>query len=243
MARGEGAIVEDVDGNRFLDCAAGIAVNSTGHAHPRGRRRHRRAGAASSCTCRAPTSTTSRRCGWPRRFAASCRSTAASSVFFSNSGTEANEARHQAGALSHQAAVPDRVPRLVPRPHARLARADVEPRRAAQGLRAGDDAGRLPCAVPGLYRCRGGRVAGAGRRRVDRLDRGSAVREPRVAGRGRGDRRRADPGRGRLHRAADRVPPAAAASWRRSTASCWSSTRCSRAWAGPGRCSPRSTSA
>jgi 4-aminobutyrate aminotransferase len=34
MARGEGAIVEDVDGNQFLDCAAGIAVNSTGHSHP-----------------------------------------------------------------------------------------------------------------------------------------------------------------------------------------------------------------
>ena len=34
MARGEGAWVEDVDGNVFLDCAAGIAVNSTGHSHP-----------------------------------------------------------------------------------------------------------------------------------------------------------------------------------------------------------------
>ena len=34
IARGEGAVVEDVDGNRFLDCAAGIAVNSTGHTHP-----------------------------------------------------------------------------------------------------------------------------------------------------------------------------------------------------------------
>jgi 4-aminobutyrate aminotransferase len=34
MARGEGAVVEDVDGNRFLDCAAGIAVTATGHAHP-----------------------------------------------------------------------------------------------------------------------------------------------------------------------------------------------------------------
>jgi 4-aminobutyrate aminotransferase len=34
IARGEGATVEDVDGNVFLDCAAGIAVNSTGHAHP-----------------------------------------------------------------------------------------------------------------------------------------------------------------------------------------------------------------
>ncbi|MSO36524.1 MAG: acetyl ornithine aminotransferase family protein [Acidobacteria bacterium] len=34
MARGSGAMVEDVDGNLFLDCAAGIAVNSTGHSHP-----------------------------------------------------------------------------------------------------------------------------------------------------------------------------------------------------------------
>ena len=34
MAKGEGAVVEDVDGNVFLDCAAGIAVTSTGHAHP-----------------------------------------------------------------------------------------------------------------------------------------------------------------------------------------------------------------
>jgi 4-aminobutyrate aminotransferase len=31
----EGAIVEDVDGNRFLDFSAGIAVVSTGHCHPR----------------------------------------------------------------------------------------------------------------------------------------------------------------------------------------------------------------
>jgi 4-aminobutyrate aminotransferase len=34
IARGDGAIVEDVDGNRFIDCAAGIAVNSTGVSHP-----------------------------------------------------------------------------------------------------------------------------------------------------------------------------------------------------------------
>jgi 4-aminobutyrate aminotransferase len=34
MERGFGALVEDVDGNIFLDCAAGIAVNATGHSHP-----------------------------------------------------------------------------------------------------------------------------------------------------------------------------------------------------------------
>src|SRR4030088_2385800 len=33
--RGHGAIVEDVDGNSFLDFAAGIAVCSTGHCHPK----------------------------------------------------------------------------------------------------------------------------------------------------------------------------------------------------------------
>lgn len=34
-ARARGSIVEDVDGNRFLDFAAGIAVCATGHCHPR----------------------------------------------------------------------------------------------------------------------------------------------------------------------------------------------------------------
>ena len=34
VASGQGAIVEDVDGNRFLDCSAGIAVVATGHCHP-----------------------------------------------------------------------------------------------------------------------------------------------------------------------------------------------------------------
>jgi 4-aminobutyrate aminotransferase len=33
IERGSGAMVQDVDGNVFLDCAAGIAVNSTGHSH------------------------------------------------------------------------------------------------------------------------------------------------------------------------------------------------------------------
>ncbi|MBI5280477.1 MAG: acetyl ornithine aminotransferase family protein [Candidatus Solibacter usitatus] len=35
IARGEGAMVEDVDGNRFLDMNAGIAVVATGHSHPK----------------------------------------------------------------------------------------------------------------------------------------------------------------------------------------------------------------
>jgi acetylornithine/N-succinyldiaminopimelate aminotransferase len=34
LARGEGCYVWDVDGNRYLDLLAGIAVNALGHAHP-----------------------------------------------------------------------------------------------------------------------------------------------------------------------------------------------------------------
>src|SRR5215471_17565280 len=33
--RGEGAMIEDVDGNRFLDFNAGIAVVAAGHCHPK----------------------------------------------------------------------------------------------------------------------------------------------------------------------------------------------------------------
>src|SRR5262245_46704045 len=35
IAGGKGAMVEDVDGNRYIDFMAGIAVSSTGYNHPR----------------------------------------------------------------------------------------------------------------------------------------------------------------------------------------------------------------
>src|SRR5579864_6165983 len=34
VERGSGAVIQDVDGNLFLDFTAGIAVTSTGHCHP-----------------------------------------------------------------------------------------------------------------------------------------------------------------------------------------------------------------
>ena len=34
VSRGEGFVIEDVDGNQFLDFTAGIAVTATGHCHP-----------------------------------------------------------------------------------------------------------------------------------------------------------------------------------------------------------------
>jgi len=33
--RGEGSILWDVDGNSYIDCAAGVLTNSTGHCHPK----------------------------------------------------------------------------------------------------------------------------------------------------------------------------------------------------------------
>jgi 4-aminobutyrate aminotransferase-like enzyme len=35
VERAHGSVIEDVDGNRFLDLAAGVCVNAIGHAHPR----------------------------------------------------------------------------------------------------------------------------------------------------------------------------------------------------------------
>src|SRR5687767_3774785 len=34
VARGSGAVIQDVDGNLFLDFTAGIAVTAAGHCHP-----------------------------------------------------------------------------------------------------------------------------------------------------------------------------------------------------------------
>jgi 4-aminobutyrate aminotransferase len=35
VERGSGAVIQDVDGNLFLDCTAGIAVTAAGHCHPK----------------------------------------------------------------------------------------------------------------------------------------------------------------------------------------------------------------
>ncbi len=35
VERGDGVVLEDVDGNRYLDLAAGVCVNALGHGHPR----------------------------------------------------------------------------------------------------------------------------------------------------------------------------------------------------------------
>ncbi|UFP94353.1 acetyl ornithine aminotransferase family protein [Gloeobacter morelensis] len=94
-ARGEGCMLEDVDGNVFLDLTAGIAVTATGHAHPVVVRAIQEQAAnllhmsgtdfyyepmaelAEALSARAPFPTAA---GRPR-----------ARVFFSNSGAESNE--------------------------------------------------------------------------------------------------------------------------------------------------------
>lgn len=102
LVRGDGAWVWDADGRRYLDLLGGIAVNALGHAHP---------------TLTAAISAQLGTLGHVSNFFASPTQVAlaerllaiagaptGSRVFFTNSGTEANEAavkltrRHSAGA-------------------------------------------------------------------------------------------------------------------------------------------------
>ncbi len=100
VGRGSGAVIEDVDGNRFLDFNAGIAVNAAGHAHP-----------AVSAAIHAQVDRCLHYCSsdfYHPVYADLCERLAAvspmpdSKVFLANSGTEAVEgalklARHHTG--------------------------------------------------------------------------------------------------------------------------------------------------
>lgn len=101
VARGQGAVLEDVDGNLFLDFTAGIAVCATGHCHPRVVEAIRRQAGlllhmSGTDFFNGPQTELARKlaeiapCPGPRR------------VFFANSGAEAVEAafklaRHHSG--------------------------------------------------------------------------------------------------------------------------------------------------
>ncbi|MEH1970625.1 acetyl ornithine aminotransferase family protein [Nostoc sp.] len=97
VSRGQGCMVEDVDGNIFLDMTAGIAVTATGHAHPEvvkaiqeqsGRLLHMSGTdfyyepmveLAEQLATRAPFPQPQSNTGFPAK------------VFFTNSGAESNE--------------------------------------------------------------------------------------------------------------------------------------------------------
>ena len=95
-------VVTDVDGNRFLDFAAGIAVCSTGHSHPKVGRRSRNRPTASSTSPRpisTSRATSSSWSGW--RGIAPFGEPARVSYEFGHRG---GRRRDQAGALPHPSA-------------------------------------------------------------------------------------------------------------------------------------------
>ena len=165
--------------------------------------------------------------------------------FFGNSGTEAIEAAHQAGAATTEAPQHHRVPRRVPRPHDGVAVADRE-----QGRCSGAASGRWCRActtrrTPNCYRCPVGLDArDSCAAECLRLHRGADPRAPR---RRPTKSPRSSSSRSRARAATSCRPTAfhaaAARADHASTACCWSSTKCSRAWAAPGRCSRSSTPA
>jgi 4-aminobutyrate aminotransferase len=91
VARGSGAVIEDVDGNLFLDFTAGIAVTSTGHCHP-----HVVAAIQDQATKLLHMSGTDfyyqPQIDLAQRLAETAPGTSPKRVFFTNSGAEALEA-------------------------------------------------------------------------------------------------------------------------------------------------------
>jgi 4-aminobutyrate aminotransferase-like enzyme len=189
--RGDGLVVEDIDGNLFLDFAAGIAVNSTGHSHPQ------------------VVAAIKEQASELIHFSASdfylpiypevCRELARiapisgrARAYLGNSGTEVVEASIK---LARFATKRPYIVAFLGAFHGRTY-GSVSLTASKAKYHAGfgpAPAGDLPRPV------REGRGPQVVRRRP--------VRQARAGRRGRGDHRRADPGRGRLHRPRGRFPP------------------------------------
>jgi acetylornithine aminotransferase len=90
LASGQGSWVTDVDGKRYLDLLAGIAVNALGHAHPALVQAVAKQAEAAIHISNFFTSEPAIRLA--ERLLALAKAPDGSGVFFSNSGTEANEA-------------------------------------------------------------------------------------------------------------------------------------------------------
>jgi 4-aminobutyrate aminotransferase len=90
VARGEGAMIEDVDGNQYLDFMAGIAVAATGHSHPKVVAAIQDAAAKFLHICGGDFYYESF-AALPERLAKLAPGPAAKKVFLTNSGTEAVE--------------------------------------------------------------------------------------------------------------------------------------------------------
>ncbi len=208
MAGGSGAVVEDVDGNLFLDCAAGIAVNATGHQPPRRRQGHRRSGAALPAHVR--HGLLLRAAGEAGRGHGRHRpDLGRGEDVLRQLGHRGRGSVGEAGEVPHEAVRHHRVPRVVPRPQHGVAVAHVEQDDAAARVRAAA-AGRVSRAVCDVLPLSGRAEARDVSGRVPGICRGPDAGAPDLARRSGRDRRRGDPGRRRVPGAAAAVPPAAA---------------------------------
>ncbi len=221
VRRARGAMVEDMDGNRFLDFTAGIAVTNVGHSHPRvvaaiQSQSRRLIHMSGTDFYYAP------QVRLAERLAALAPGTDAKAGLLHQQRCRGDRGRAQAGAAAH---------RTEPRPvvSGRVSRANLR----------GDVAFRLQAdAAAGLLTPGAGDPPCSLRRSRERARPAANGLPARRAG---GDLRRADPGRGGLHRSAPRIPAGSAQALRRAQESCWCSTRCRAESAGPARCSPPST--
>lgn len=107
LVRGSGSDVWDADGNQYLDLLGGIAVNALGHAHPQ---------LSSAINSQTATLghisnffTSPTQIGLAEKLLSIAQAPQGSTVFFANSGTEANEAAFK---LARRWGGPDR-PRII----------------------------------------------------------------------------------------------------------------------------------
>ncbi len=216
--RGEGAIVEDVDGNRFLDFNAGIAVVATGHCHPRVVEAIQEQ-AARLIHMSGTDFYYEEMVALAEKLADIAPGGLAAARFVRQLRRGGHRRRHQAGALGHRTRQDHRVLRQLSRPHHGRAVAHRAQGRAARRLRAADP-GRGPRAVPQLLplpvRAKAGELRGG----VRELHRKHAAENHGAAGGNRRHRGGTGAGRRRLHRAAAEILRRAGARGRASTESC-----------------------
>ena len=225
--RGEGLTVEDIDGNLFLDFAAGIAVTSTGHSHPQVVAAIKEQAAElihfSASDFYLPI--------YPevcRQLARLAPMSGRARVYLGNSGTEVVEASIK---LARFATKRPYIVAFLGAFHGRTYGS-----MSLTASKAKYHAGFGPL-LPGIFHAPYGRVEDLrwfDEVLFDKLAPGQ---------RGGRDHRRADPGRGRLHRPRGRLPPGPAPDLRRARDPARSPTRSSPARDGPARCGRSSTGA
>src|SRR5699024_504287 len=225
LVRGEGSYVWDAAGKKYLDLLAGIAVNALGHAHPAWTTAI--AEQASTLGHISNFFTSPAQIGLAEKLHQILDLPAGSAVFFSNSGTEANEAAFKMARRAGGGGRPFIIA-IDGAFHGRTMGSLALTAKAAY---------RDPFApgVPGVVHVPSGDTqaleAAAAPKATRRRSRRPSTRTPRPCS--------SHPSRARSACAPTRPatsPPCVNS--RRSSGPSWSSTRCSRVWHGPGRGSP-----